>query len=103
MIRINWISVGNLFFATSLFLGCQSKPDVTFNDHELIKGNASPVLLIDGKNEINLEDYVLDLSKLDSINVPDELKSSRNGNMLTLEGSLKTNLAEIKLWSQEQS
>src|SRR5688572_5266263 len=85
-----------------LLATCQSEKEYTYNDQGLILGNASPVLLASGRNEINLEDYVLDLSKLDSISVPSELKQSREGQTLYIEGELKSWLGEIKLWSSGQ-
>ncbi len=92
-----------LIFTTAIIIfSCQSEKEITYNDHELIKGNASPVLLVSGRNEINLEDYVLDLSKLDSISAPTELKQTREGKMLFLNGELKTWLGELKLWSLGQ-
>lgn len=91
------------FYSLVLLLGsCQSEKEYTYTDQGLILGNASPVLLASGRNEINLEDYVLDLSKLDSISVPAELKQSREDKTLFLEGELKSWLGEIKLWSKGQ-
>ena len=111
MIKINWISAGSSSIyrltawsslTTMLFFSCQSEKEIAYNDQELIKGNASPVLVVAGRNEINLEDYVLDLSRIDSVTVPSELKQSWETKMLYLDGELSTWLAEIKLWSNGQ-
>lgn len=88
--------------AIALLFSCQSKKETTFNDQGLIKGNATPILLTNGKNEINLEDYALDLSKIDSISSLKELKQTREDKILVLEGELSTWLADLKLWSNGQ-
>lgn len=102
MTRTNWISAGNITLLAILFLYSCQPEETVYSDYELIKGNASPVLLVQGKNDINLEDYVPDLSKIDSISAPQGLKQSRSGNILSLSGELQSWLGELKLWSQGQ-
>jgi cyclomaltodextrinase len=89
--------------ATVIALSCQPEKEITYKDQELIKGNASPILFMAGVNEINLEDYVLDLSKLDSITAPAELKQTRKNNLLFLEGELSSWLGDLNLWHQGQA
>jgi hypothetical protein len=89
--------------ATVIALSCQPEKEITYKDQELIKGNASPILFMAGVNEINLEDYVLDLSKLDSVTAPTELKQTRKNNVLFLEGELSSWLSDLNLWQQGQA
>ena len=103
MNKSNWISAGSLLPILLFLLACENQDEITFKDQELIKGNASPILLIAGVNEINLEDYVLDLSKLDSITAPVELKQARKNNLLFLEGELSSWLSELNFWHQGQA
>ncbi|MFM8738736.1 MAG: glycogen-binding domain-containing protein, partial [Cytophagales bacterium] len=76
---------------------------VVFNDQNLIFGNASPITLQNNSNEINLDDYVIDISKIDSVSAPVELKKKVDKNVLTLEGELATKISCIKLWHQGQA
>lgn len=86
-----------------LIISCNAKKEIIFNDQNLIIGNATPVLIHEGINEINLSDYVVDLSKIDSISVPAGLSSHRNNEILIVEGNIKNRLAEIILWHQQQA
>jgi cyclomaltodextrinase len=95
--------IKHLTALAAILISCQPEKEIIYKDQGLIIGNASPILLAPTQNEINLEDYVLDLSKLDSITAPVELSQSRKDKILILDGELKTRLAEIKLWSQGQA
>jgi cyclomaltodextrinase / maltogenic alpha-amylase / neopullulanase len=86
-----------------LILISSCKPEITFNDNNLIKGNASPILLSLGETQINLEDYVLDVTKIDSVSLPEGLVGNREANMLTLAGNLQSWLSDIHVWSQGQA
>jgi glycosidase len=83
--------------------GCKMDKPVAFNDQNLIVGNASPITLQTSSNEINLEDYVIDVSKIDSVSAPAELKKKVDKNILTLKGELATKISCIKLWHQGQA
>lgn len=85
----------------TLLFSC--KQEIKFNDNNLIKGNASPVLLSLGETQINLEDYVLDATKIDSVSLPDGLVGNREGNTLTLTGKLQSWLSDIQVWNQGQA
>ncbi|MFN9863864.1 MAG: alpha-amylase family glycosyl hydrolase, partial [Bacteroidota bacterium] len=82
--------------------GCKMDKPIKFNDQNLIIGNASPITLQGSRNEINLEDYVVDLSKIDSVSAPKELNKKVDKNLLTIEGELATKISCIKLWHQGQ-
>ena len=88
---------------TLMLISCKTSKPVSFNDQELIKGNASPILVENGENEINLEDYVVDVSKIDSVTVPPELTKKQEKNILKVEGQLATKISSIKLWHQGQA
>lgn len=119
MTKINWKYVGSFLtlsckpivtlrlcvFASmfSILISCAKQTEIIFNDQQLIKGNASPILLSPDKTEINLEDYVIDLSKIDSVTAPAEFKVVRIDKYLTLEGTLGTWLGDVKVWHQRQA
>lgn len=90
-------------FIVCLFQSCKMDKPVAFNDENLIIGNASPITLQRGTNEINLEDYVIDVSKIDSVATPPELKKTIAQNLLTLQGELATQISCLKLWHQGQA
>ena len=95
---------GIIIFAFGVILSaCKMDKPVVFNDAELIKGNASSIILEKGINNINLEDYVLDITRIDSVTAPPELKQNKERGMLTLEGELTTQIAVIKIWSASQA
>jgi cyclomaltodextrinase / maltogenic alpha-amylase / neopullulanase len=92
------------FVVLILFLSsCETSKPVSFNDQELIKGNASPIIVENGISEINLEDYVIDVSKIDSVTAPPELRKNQAKNTLALEGELVTKISSIKLWHHGQA
>ena len=97
--------VGNLLILsfTILISFTSCKPNLEFKDTNLISGNASPILLTPDETEINLEDYVLDVSKIDSINGPKELILKREGNILKIYGTLEKWISDINLWSEQQA
>ncbi|MFM8913994.1 MAG: alpha-amylase family glycosyl hydrolase, partial [Flammeovirgaceae bacterium] len=86
-----------------LIISCKMDKPVSFNDQNLINGNASPVTLDGSSNDISLEDYVVDVTRIDSVSVPPELKKTIKGNVLKLEGTLATKISCIKLWHQGQA
>jgi glycosidase len=92
-----------IFVFGFILAACKMEKPVVFNDAELIKGNASSIILEKGINNINLEDYVLDITRIDSVTAPPELKQKKLGGMLTLEGELTTKIAVIKIWSASQA
>jgi cyclomaltodextrinase / maltogenic alpha-amylase / neopullulanase len=83
------------FLATS----CQKEKPVNYNDANLIAGNASPILINPDSTNINLEDYVSDLSKIDSIVKLDGLTQNRQGNQLQLKGEMRSTITSLKIWS----
>ncbi len=94
-------NIGSVFLA-SLFIGlssCEKKSSIQFNDSGLITGNASPILINPDSTYVNLEDYVLDLTKIDSISVPTGLTQKRDGMNLLLQGEMKSTIASLQLWS----
>jgi glycosidase len=94
-------NIGSVFLA-SLFIGlssCEKKSSIQFNDSGLITGNASPILINPDSTLVNLEDYVLDLTKIDSISVPTGLKQKRDDMNLLLQGEMKSAIASLQLWS----
>ena len=93
----------SLIVVAILSNSCETSKPVSFNDQELIKGNASSITIENGINEINLEDYVIDVSKIDSVTAPTELRKNQAKNTLTLEGELVTKISCIKLWHQGQA
>jgi cyclomaltodextrinase len=105
MILMKLRSVGSLTIRTILilFLLSSCKPKIKFNDNNLIKGSASPVLLSLGETQINLEDYVLDVAKIDSVSLPEGLIGNREDSRLTLSGNLQSWLSDIQVWSAGQA
>ncbi len=98
------LSTGNVVcvFLAILLIGlssCEKKSKVQFNDTGLIIGNASPLLINPDSTYVNLEDYVLDLAKIDSISVPTGLTQNRDGRNLSLTGEMKSTIASLQLWS----
>jgi glycosidase len=98
------LSTGNIVcvFLAILLIGlssCEKKSKVQFNDTGLIIGNASPLLINPDSTYVNLEDYVLDLTKIDSISVPTGLTQNRDGRNLSLTGEMKSTIASLQLWS----
>jgi cyclomaltodextrinase / maltogenic alpha-amylase / neopullulanase len=98
------LSTGNIgsVFLASLFIGlssCEKKSSIQFYDTGLITGNASPILINPDSTLVNLEDYVLDLTKIDSISVPTGLTLKRDGMNLLLQGKMKSTIASLQLWS----
>jgi cyclomaltodextrinase / maltogenic alpha-amylase / neopullulanase len=94
-------NIGSVFLA-SLIIGlssCEKKSSIQFNDTGLISGNASPILINPDSTYINLEDYVLDLTKIDSISVPTGLTQKRDDMNLLLQGEMKSTIASLQLWS----
>lgn len=94
-------NIGSVFLA-SLFIGlssCEKKSSIQFNDSGLITGNASPILINPDSTYVNLEDYVLDLTKIDSISVPTGLTQKRDDMNLLLQGEMKSTIASLQLWS----
>ena len=94
-------NIGSVFLA-SLFIGlssCEKKSSIQFIDTGLISGNASPILINPDSTFVNLEDYVLDLTKIDSISVPTGLTQKRDGMNLLLQGEMKSTIASLQLWS----
>lgn len=96
-------SVGNVFLCILLLAKCTSKPTTDYTDRNLILGLASPIKLNVDSTHINLEDYVVDLSLLDSITVPPSLSKKRSGATLQLKGSLENKLGSVLLWSKGQA
>jgi cyclomaltodextrinase / maltogenic alpha-amylase / neopullulanase len=98
------LSTGNIGYVllASIFIGlssCGKKSSIQFNDTGLITGNASPILINPDSTLVNLEDYVLDLTKIDSISVPTGLTLKRDGMNLLLQGEMKSTIASLQLWS----
>ncbi|MFN7259736.1 MAG: alpha-amylase family glycosyl hydrolase, partial [Cyclobacteriaceae bacterium] len=98
------LSTGNIVcvLLAILLIGlssCEKKSKVQFNDTGLIIGNASPILINPDSTLVNLEDYVLDLTKIDSISVPTGLTQNRDGRNLSLTGEMKSTIASLQLWS----
>ncbi|MCA6365677.1 MAG: alpha-glucosidase C-terminal domain-containing protein [Cytophagales bacterium] len=98
------LSTGNIVcvFLAILLIGlssCEKKSKIQFNDTGLIIGNASPLLINPDSTYVNLEDYVLDLAKIDSISVPTGLTQNRDGRNLSLTGEMKSTIASLQLWS----
>lgn len=94
-------NIGSVFLA-SHFIGlssCEKKSSIQFNDSGLITGNASPILINPDSTYVNLEDYVLDLTKIDSISVPTGLTQKRDDMNLLLQGEMKSTIASLQLWS----
>jgi glycosidase len=91
-----------VFFIAIICTSCSQKKEILFNDQNLIKGNASPVLLSPGETIINLEDYVLDLSKIDSVSTSEGLSLSQEGKLVTITGDLKGWLGALHIWHQGQ-
>lgn len=91
----------SLIFAT----GCEPREKLllSFQDRELISGNASPILLEPDQSTVFLQDYVPDPTRIDSITGPSGLTFAKNGYELTLRGSLRQPLGNLALWSEGQA
>ncbi len=82
---------------------CQKEKEIRFNDTGLIISNASPLLINPDSTYINLEDYVLELDKIDSVTSPDGLTQQLTGKYLNLLGNMKSKIAYLKIWSKGEA
>jgi cyclomaltodextrinase / maltogenic alpha-amylase / neopullulanase len=101
--RLRRNSVAILLASTLLVLAsCESKKKTDYTDRNLIVGLASPVKLSGDSTLLNLEDYVLDLSAIDSVSIPTGLRKMIDGHNLLLTGSLHQKIGSIFIWSNAQ-
>ncbi|MBL7853985.1 MAG: alpha-glucosidase C-terminal domain-containing protein [Cyclobacteriaceae bacterium] len=99
MKRKTWFFIGSL----ALLSACRTTPELRFNDQELMTGLATPVLLAPGPNELVFEDFVTDVSRIDSIQIQPSVPFTRNENRLVISGPLPTALGNVLLWSAGQA
>jgi cyclomaltodextrinase / maltogenic alpha-amylase / neopullulanase len=86
-----------------LLAACTSKKKNDFTDHKYITGIASVVKLSGDSTLINLEDYVLDISLIDSISTPQSLSKKIDGKQLILKGTLAEKIGTLQLWVKGQA
>lgn len=97
------LSFAGKFALCLLLAACSLNKKVDYTDHAVIVGLASPVNLTGDSTRINLEDYVLTLSQIDSITVPASLSKNVSGNMLVLTGTLPEKIGTLQLWVKAQA
>ncbi|NCP06186.1 MAG: alpha-amylase [Flavobacteriales bacterium] len=82
--------------------GCSDKKIEAFSLETNIKGMASPIYLVETKNEIVVSDYFLDVSKVDSIasnsNYKTTLSDDKNTLILSLNNDTPS-LMNLRLWT----
>ena len=85
--------------------GCQTDSEKVLpplSDGNLIVGLATPIQLKPGKTVINLQDWVLEYDKIDSINVPDGLQIGVKGNIAEIGGNLEETAGNLTIWAEGQ-
>lgn len=92
----------------SLLLTClliaSCKPETKdYTDKQVIFGLASVVTLSQDTTYVNMEDYVLESSIIDSIAIPASIQYKLEGNNLILIGSLPQLIGSISLWVKNQA
>lgn len=86
----------------TFLLSCGTEKKVDYTDNNLIVGLASVIKMDADTTFVNLEDYVLNVSIIDSLSVPSTITHSHNGNELILIGALPDKMASLVLWSNGQ-
>jgi glycosidase len=85
-------------------MGCSyQKSGTDYTDRNIIIGLASPISITGDSTFVNLEDYVIDLARIDSVSVPAPLTHTLDGKYLTVVGSLTSHLDNITVWSKGQA
>lgn len=95
---------GNTAFALllSLLLSCSTEKKVDYTDNNLIVGLASVIKMNADSTFVNLEDFVLNVSTIDSLSVPSTITHIQDGKELILVGALPDKMASLVLWSNAQ-
>ncbi len=95
-------SISICIVVIGLLSACKGK-SIRFNDENLIVGTASPISINPDSTEINLEDFVLQTNKIDSISLPTGLSLKRMGNQLTATGMMALKIDVLRIWSNGQA
>ncbi len=94
----------NILIASCISLvACQPGNRQNYTDHQVITGLASVVTLQTDTTQVSLEDYLLDVSLIDSVLVSTPLQLNQQGHVLTLIGRLPQGLGAVSLWTKGQA
>lgn len=82
---------------------CSTKINEKIVDPKLILGLASPIQLEPESTLLNMEDWILNYERIDSITTSEELELVRSGKSLEINGSLSAPINNLSFWSEGYS
>jgi cyclomaltodextrinase / maltogenic alpha-amylase / neopullulanase len=95
-------SISICIISVCLLAACENNT-IHFNDENLIVGVASPISINPDSTEINLEDFVLQPTKIDSLGLPKGLALKRVKNQIMVTGTMASKIGVLRIWSNGQA